>query len=162
MDALREWYPQLAAGHTVLELGSRWAHGGVPQTLFTGEHAYTGIDMLEGQGVDLVMNFHDLQTVFKAHSVDTVLCLETLEHDDRFWLTLEQVARVLKRGGHFVLSVPTEGYLWYHPYPQDYYRFTRDAFTEVLMDPSLYELLDIQEGNTDGRIDGLVGIGKRR
>ena len=77
-------------------------------------------------------------------------------------LSLAQVARVLKRGGHFVLSVPTEGYLWYHPYPKDYYRFTRDAFAEVLMDPSLYELLDIQEGNTDGRIDGLVGIGKRR
>jgi len=163
MDALRDWYPEhLKDGRIVLELGSREVYGGGPRTLFTGDHEYTGIDMLAGQGVDVEMNFHDLHKRYKAESVDTVLCLDTLEHDDRFWLTLEQVARVLKRGGLFVLSVPSIGYPQYHPFPEDYYRFTRPAFHEVLMDSRRYEMLDFKEIDTRGQVDTLVAIGRRR
>ena len=163
MDVLRDWYPEyLKDGRRVLELGSREVYGGVPRTLFTGRHRYTGIDMLAGKGVDTVLNFHDLKRRHRAESVDTVLCLDTLEHDDRFWLTLEQVARVLKRGGLFVLSVPSIGYPNYHPYPEDYYRFTRPAFHEVLMDSGRYEILDFKEIDTRGQVDTLVGIGRRR
>jgi SAM-dependent methyltransferase len=163
MAALRDWYPEhLSDGRRVLELGSRDVYGGVPRTIFTGNHRYTGIDMLAGKGVDKVMNFHDLKTRYKPRSVDTVLCLETLEHDDRFWLTLQQVARVLKRGGHFVLSIPTLEYRQYHPYPEDYYRFTKPAFTEVLLDAAFYESLDVREISTRDKVDTLAGIGRRR
>ena len=163
MDVLRDWYPEhLKGGRIVLELGSREVYGGAPRALFTGEHAYTGIDMLAGPGVDKVMNFHDLHRRYKPESVDTVLCLDTLEHDDRFWLALDQVGRVLKPGGLFVLSVPTLEYRVYHPYPEDYYRFTRPAFHEVLMDSGRYEILDFKEIDTNGVVDTLVGIGRRR
>jgi SAM-dependent methyltransferase len=163
MDAVRAWYPEhLAEGRVVLELGSREVYGGVPRTLFPRKHKYTGIDMVAGKGVDVVLNFHDLKEQYKPRSVDTVLCLETLEHDDRFWLTLEQVARVLRRGGHFVVSVPTLEYRNYHPYPEDYYRFTKPAVMEVLIDPGRYELLDVKEISTRDKVDTLAGIGRRR
>ncbi len=163
MDVLRDWYPEhLKDGRVVLELGSREVYGGVPRTVFTGKHRYTGVDMIAGKQVDVVLNFHDLHRRFKAESVDTVVCLDTLEHDDRFWLTLEQVARVLKHGGLFVLSVPTLEYRMYHPYPEDYYRFTRPAFHEVLMDAGHYEILDFKEIATNGVVDTLIGIGRRR
>ena len=163
MDALQQWYPEyLVAGEVVVELGSRAVYGGIPRTVFTGAHRYTGVDMIAGQEVDLVLNFHDLHTVFEPASVDTVLCLETLEHDDRFWETLVQVARMLKPGGHFVLSVPTLGYPTYHPYPFDYWRFSPDSFKEVLLDPKLYDVVDVKPASTDGREDGIVGIARRK
>ena len=163
MDVLRGWYPEhLEGGRRVLELGSREVYGGVARTIFTGRHRYTGIDMLAGPGVNVVLNFHDLKRRYRAAATDTVVCLDTLEHDDKFWLTLDQVARVLRRGGLFVLSVPSIGYPQYHPYPEDYYRFTRPAFHEVLMDSARYEILDFKEINTNGVVDTLIGIGRRR
>jgi|SRR3990170_3627998 len=163
MDALASWYPKyLAPGRVVVELGSRAVYGGIPRTVFTGDHKYTGIDMMAGAEVDLVLNFHELHSAFDRCSVDTVLCLETLEHDDRFWLTLEEVARVLKPGGHFVLSVPTLGYPTYHPYPQDYWRFTEDSFREVLLEPKWYDLLDVKLASTAGHVDGIAGIARRK
>lgn len=163
MAALREWYPKyLRGGKVVVELGSREVYGGVPRKVFRRKHTYTGIDMIAGPQVDLVLNFHDLHTAFKPQSVDTVLCLETLEHDDEFWLTLEQVARILKPGGHFVLSVPTLGFATYHPYPKDFWRFSEDSFREVLIHPDLYELLDVKLASTNGRVDGIAGIARRK
>src|SRR3990170_6018190 len=111
MQTLGEWYPKyLADRRVVLELGSREVYGGVPRGLFGNGHEYTGVDMLDGQGVDVVLNFHVLSQLFKKSHADAVLCLETMEHDDCFWLTLAQVRRVLKRGGLFVCSVPSIGF----------------------------------------------------
>ncbi len=94
---------------------------------------YTGVDMREGPNVDEVMNSHVL--MWPACTFDNVLCLETLEHDDCFWLTVSEMKRVLKRGGRLVITVPGIGFPK-HDYPNDFWRFTADALESMLDDMS--------------------------
>ena len=50
------------------------------------------------------------QLPLKAHFFDLVLLNEVIEHVDDDSLTLEEVARVLKIGGHCILFAPNRGY----------------------------------------------------
>lgn len=86
-----------------------------------------GIDMREGPGVDHVINGHDICEHFPDESFDLVTCCETFEHDDKFWLTLENMKRVLKKGGWLLITAPSINYPL-HDFPSDFYRFTVHAF----------------------------------
>lgn len=63
---------------------------------------YTGIDIMPGNNVDIVMNAHDL--TFKDNFFDLVLCMQMLEHDDDAPKTLAEAYRVLQPGGVFYLT----------------------------------------------------------
>lgn len=59
--------------------------------------ALPGIEMLTGNAN--AMDFSDA-------SFDAVLCNSMLEHDGSFWLSLEDMRRVLKPGGLMLIGVP--------------------------------------------------------
>ncbi len=59
---------------------------------------------------------------FASASFDSLFCCSVLEHVREPWGTLDEFYRVLRPGGHVVLSVPFLYYL--HGAPQDYFRFT--------------------------------------
>lgn len=109
----------LAGGRT-LEIGSFDFNGSV-RSLFTGE--YVGIDRIEGKGVDQVMEGSALQ--FPDASFDTVVSTSALEHDPYFWRTLAEVGRVLRPGGHLILTTVSYNFP-VHNEP-DYYRFLPDT-----------------------------------
>ena len=82
---------------------------------------------------------------FDKDSFDLVVCCSTLEHDKRFWLSVEEMKRVLRPSGLLVIGVP--GYvkdaqrdqgrstLTYRVhYSFDYYRFSEQAVREVFFD----------------------------
>lgn len=108
--------------------------------------------MMDGKDVDLVLNGHDLTNHFSKEGdhegetfieqFDTVLCMNTLEHDDKFWLTLDGINHVLKQGGLFIFAQPTLGFP-IHNHPDDYWRLTRSALEKVIFEG--YEILDIEE-----------------
>jgi len=58
----------------------------------------------------------------RSAAVDTVLCTQTLEHVPEPWTVMDEIARVLRPGGHLVLTVPLEWGL--HGEPYDFYRYT--------------------------------------
>lgn len=60
---------------------------------------------------------------FKDNSFDTVLNIQVMEHVFEPIKMFEEIARVLKPGGHAVILVPQTGVL--HESPHHYYNFTK-------------------------------------
>jgi len=97
------------------------------RTLFPDDE-YVGCDMREGPGVDKVLNLHDID--LPSNSVGTVLCLDTLEHVEYPRKALKEIYRVLKPEGIVVISSVMDFPI--HDHPNDYWRFTPEAFMSIL------------------------------
>jgi SAM-dependent methyltransferase len=131
----------------ILEIGSYQVAGqeaiGDLRSLFPGRD-YLGLDMRPGPGVDLVGNVEALD--LPDASVGTVLAFSTFEHVKHFWRGFDEVRRVLRPDGVFVLSVPFNLHL--HGYPSDYWRFTAEALEVLLADHYPSRLLGQQGPKT--------------
>jgi len=91
---------------------------------------YLGCDMRPGLGVDRV---EDVTAIKMAgESVGTVLCIETFEHVFEVWRAFDEVYRILKPGGIFVITSPLNFRI--HGYPDDYWRMTPSCIRRM-MDP---------------------------
>jgi len=62
-----------------------------------------------------------------SSSVDTVLCTQVLEHVPEPAQLMSELTRVLKPGGHAIVTAPQEWGI--HQEPFDFYRFTRYGLT---------------------------------
>jgi SAM-dependent methyltransferase len=97
--------------------------------LFPGK-SYTGLDQRPGPGVDVLGDVENLPHA--DGSVGTVIALSTFEHVPRFWKGFEEVYRVLRPEGAFLVSCPFNVRI--HGHPSDYWRFTPEAL-ELLLTP---------------------------
>ncbi len=111
----------------VLEIGSLDVNGNLNDELAGCDHVR--LDMRDGPNVDVVANSHNIP--FEADSFDAVVCADTFEHDNAFWVTMEEVRRVLKPHGAIVLCVPYISFP-FHQHPKDYWRFTNSSMRELL------------------------------
>ncbi len=114
----------------VLDVGSFDVNGSVRKILKGKYKEIIGIDMRKGEGVDIVMNAHDIDKKWPKPTFDLITCVETLEHDDKFWITVEQMRRAIKPGGWMLIAAPSLA-AGKHDYPSDYYRFFASAFEQV-------------------------------
>ena len=86
---------------------------------------------------------------FRDETLDLVISQETLEHIADPWQTVAEVFRTLKPGGVFYLQTPF--IIGYHPGPNDYWRFTKEAFSELLESSKWQiEALDLTLGHGSG------------
>lgn len=139
----------------VIELGSFNVNGGV-RHIFNDADDYVGLDMSRGPGVDIVANIHEADKLFE-YRADTILCLETLEHDNQPWLSVEAMRNLLIPGGFLVISTPLNGFPE-HRYPKDYFRYLKDSYTDWFFDG--YDILDICEVYHEG-YGTICGIAKK-
>lgn len=95
--------------------------------LFPGK-AYVGCDMRPGLGVDRVEDVTAPDV--PDHAVGTVLCVETFEHVFHVWKAFDQVFRILRPGGVFLLTSPFHFHI--HGYPDDYWRMTPSCLRRML------------------------------
>lgn len=70
---------------------------------------YVGLDIVEGNNVDLVIT--DIYNWFEIddNSYDVIISGQFFEHLKYFWLTFSQIERVLKPGGYICIIVPSSG-----------------------------------------------------
>lgn len=116
------WVEARVKGHGLadlptLEVGSLDVNGSV-RRYFTGP--YTGLDMRPGPSVDVVGTADALP--FPDDAFDVVVSTEMLEHDPSPWLSLAEMGRVLRPGGHLLLTTRGNGF-GEHNEPSDYWRF---------------------------------------
>lgn len=105
----------------VLEVGSK-DYGNTQDFKSMFECEYTGLDLEEGKGVDVVHDLTDGPGPLELESYDLIICCSILEHVKAPWDAAKTLTSLLADGGKIYISVP-----WiqrYHKYPDDYWRFT--------------------------------------
>ena len=107
----------------IVDLGSYNVNGDVRE-IFSKSHEYIGLDLEKGPNVDIVMD-DPYKIPLDENSVDVVISTSCFEHSEMFWLTFNEIQRILKPNGLFYLNAPSNGP--YHTYPVDCYRFYPDS-----------------------------------
>jgi len=95
--------------------------------LFPGRK-YVGCDMRPGLGVDMVQDVSSMS--LGTGTVGTILCIETFEHVFEIRKAFDEVFRVLKPGGLFIITSPLNFRI--HAYPDDYWRMTPNCLRRML------------------------------
>ena len=112
------------SGQKVLEVGSRIVTGSIRGYIESlNPEEYVGIDIVPGEGVDLILDIHQLSEHFGENVFDLIISSDTMEHIEDLESASNNMHRVLKMGGKMVLSVPMME-TPYHGFPHDYWRFT--------------------------------------
>ena len=124
----------------ILDLGSLDVNGSYREYFDTSSWTYRGIDMVPGNNVDIILkNPYNWREV-KSNSVDVLISGQAFEHIEFFWITMLEVARVLKTGGLCCIIAPSGGPE--HRYPVDCWRFYPDGFSAMAHFAGL-EVIDV-------------------
>lgn len=143
--------------HNVLDVGSAHINGDVRHLFKT---KYTGLDMRSGPNVDVVCNAHDMKKWFGDQTFDLVVCFDMLEHDDKFWLSVENMKSVLRQNGWLVIGVPGQN-TPPHDHPNDFWRFMKSSVSTWFEG---FENVEIEEQKDDPDhqfIDEIYGRGRK-
>lgn len=111
-------------GMKIVEIGSQDVNGSLRDGLSTLDVDYTGVDFVEGKGVDVILD-EPYRLPFEDNSVDILVSSSCFEHSELFWLSYLEMLRILKPEGILYLNVPNNGCV--HRYPVDCWRFYPDA-----------------------------------
>lgn len=129
MEWFRNTYLQgLQAQVKVLDVGSFCvADNKSYRQLFNGDKfKYVGLDMVSGPNVDIVAKVPYKWEEIHDDSFDVLISGQAFEHIEFPWLTISEIARVLKPGSLACVIAPNG--LCQHRYPVDCWRFFEDGF----------------------------------
>ncbi|MBU2524165.1 class I SAM-dependent methyltransferase [Patescibacteria group bacterium] len=91
---------------------------------------YIGVDVSQNEfnTVNYVIDTDD-PLPFGANSIDTLLSTQVLEHTAEPEKYIKEISRVLKPGGHLILTCP--GSYMLHEEPNDFFRFTKYGIQQL-------------------------------
>jgi SAM-dependent methyltransferase len=113
----------------ILDLGSQDVNGSY-RSLFTEPNwDYVGLDMDPGKNVDIVLRTPYVWKEIPSNSADVLISGQAFEHIQYFWITMLEVARILKPGGICCILAPSSGPE--HRYPMDCWRFYPDGMISL-------------------------------
>lgn len=102
--SVKEQHPEFFHGTRVIECGSRNVNGSL--RVFFEECDYTGIDCMEGDGVDVVSLIHEYNS---EELFDVVCSAEALEHDPFLEDSISNMVALLRQGGLLFITCAGEG-----------------------------------------------------
>lgn len=131
----------------VLDVGA----GEAPWRELLAEAEYVGLDLDAAGQFGMrrqagIVYYDGRRMPFADGAFDHVLCAEVLEHVPDPRALLLEAARVLRRGGSLILTVPWSARL--HHLPHDYHRFTRYGL-EALLGSAGFSAVRIEERGND-------------
>lgn len=106
---------------------------------------YMGVDLAPGPNIDIILSNPYNWRELRSHCADVFISGQTFEHIEFFWLTMLEIARVLKPGGLCCIIAPSTGPI--HRYPVDCWRFYPDGFAALARyaDLEIVEILHEEE-----------------
>ncbi len=142
--------PDEIKGKRILEVGSLNVNGTLRHAIEKmNPLEYIGVDIIEGNGVDIICDAENLVGRFGEESFDFVLSTCMLEHVQDWKTCVSQIKRVCKKGGYILIIVPSM--YPYHEYPHDYWRFSKTDVIRIFRDCEIiklehdYEVLEDQK-----------------
>ena len=88
---------------------------------------YVSCDSFEADHIDYKEDAHALS--FPDNSFDTVICTMVFEHVPRPWDVAKEIQRVLRPGGHAIVTAP---FMFpYHQDPEDYFRYSQSGMRSL-------------------------------
>lgn len=90
------------------------------------------------------------------NSVDSILLTEVLEHCFEPIMVLKECNRVLKKGGHVLITVP---FLWpLHDIPYDEFRYTPFSLEKILLESGFLDISIKSLGGWDASLGQMMGL----
>ncbi len=117
---------------TVLDVGC--GRRPYEKTFFAGSSKYIGTDYLSDRSRPDVIS-SALEIPFLDDSFDSVISTEVLEHVPDPLRAMREMSRVLKPGGHLILSTPM--YWPRHEVPYDFFRYPYDGILHLVKESGL-------------------------
>lgn len=109
-------------------------------------------DMEAGKNVDIVLRTPYVWFEIASESADVVISGQVFEHIQYFWITMLEVARVLKPGGICCILAPSSGPE--HRYPTDCWRFYPDGLIALANWAELNVCESTTQWESEGYEDG--------
>ena len=142
-QCIKQYVP--TSGHLrVVDVGSRNLRMRKPthRELFEGYDAeYIGVDVVMGSNVDVKMT-RPYRLPFRANSVDVVVSSQVFEHIPFMWVSMIEIARVLKPEGFAFIIAPSRGHRHGNP---DCWRYFPDGMRAL----AAWSGLELREATTD-------------
>jgi len=162
---LKKFIPMVSG--PILEIGSKDYGNTSSFRDWFQKNEYIGIDMEAGKNVDFVMDLTQNTGNLKGDYFSLCICCSVLEHVRKPWVMAENLTKLVRERGYLFMSVP---WIWgYHPYPDDYYRFSWRGIIQLFPDfewTNIYysskiqnEFFEITKSEVD--IDNKLSIKKR-
>ena len=116
--------------------------------LDTSQSAYSGIDILDADKFDYnnteITHFNGEDIPFPDENFDGIICTEVLEHVQNYQKLIDEIHRVLKKGGQGIITVPWSAR--YHYIPYDFFRYTPSSLKTIF---SRFSEVKIKNRGTD-------------
>ena len=82
----------------ILEVGSQSVNSITFKEILDNKHEYLGVDIVSGKNVDIVQD-DPYKIPLNNDTFDAVVSTSAFEHTEFFWLTFNEIIRVLKPNG---------------------------------------------------------------
>lgn len=118
-----ETYVTGSSETTIVDIGGADVNGSL-RSVAPPQCRYIGVDFQPGKGVDVILE--DAYSLpFEDASCDVIVSSSCFEHAEFFWLSFNEMLRILKPAGLLYMNVPSNGA--FHRFPVDCWRFYPDS-----------------------------------
>ena len=125
---------------TALEIGSRARSGVNNRDTYLPEGIdFTGVDVLDGDCVDVVCDAHQLSKHVENDKYELVYSLNVFEHLLMPWKVALEINKVMKKGG--IVMIFTHHAYPLHDLPWDYFRFSDNAWYSMFNKETGFEII---------------------